>query len=99
MSGDKDVFLITVKLVNGDFKLPVKRADEAYFRDSAKLVGLVYDKFTKEVSSSYNSFGIDSYLKLTALDLGVRLLKQLEINKQLNSRLEALEKEIDQALE
>ncbi len=99
MPSKEDVFIITLKILGDDMKIPVKRCDEQYFRESAKLIGTVYEKYTMQISSAQNNFGVETYLKLVALDLGVRYRMAEAANEELRQRLEQLEKDIDQHLD
>lgn len=99
MPNQEDHFTITVKIFGRELKLPVRRSDEQYFREAVKLIESTYNNYTKRYSSTDNNFGIETYLKLVALDFGVRLKKMTAANDELKRKLEELEKDIDQHLD
>ncbi len=98
MPNPDEVFTITVKVLGSEFKFPVRRSDEEYFRQAVKLIEKTYQEYTKRFSSANNDFKIETYLKLVALDFGVRLKKKEATDTELMKSLEQLEKDVDEAL-
>ncbi|MBO4531634.1 MAG: cell division protein ZapA [Paludibacteraceae bacterium] len=98
MPGEDEYFYITLKVLGETLKVPIKRSDEQYFRETAKLIELSYDKYAKVFSATQNNFRVETYLKFVALDLGVRYKMAEAANEELKQRLVQLEKDIDQHL-
>ncbi len=98
MPSEEEYFYITLKILGETMRVPIKRRDEQYFREAAKLIELSYNKYAKSISATQNNFRVETYLKFVALDLGVRYKLVEAANEELKQRLEQLEKDIDQHL-
>lgn len=98
--GMEDTFVITLDLIRSKVKLPIKRSDEQYFREAAIMMQETYDKYLGFFPPSEGpSRSIDYYLKLVALEYGVKLKKLIAANEELKKRLIQLDSELSESLE
>lgn len=95
-----DTLTITVDLVGTKVKLPVRRSDEQYFRETAVMMKETYNKYVGNFPPSGGTGrSIDFYLRLVAVDYGVKLKKLVAANEELKKKLSILDSELEKALE
>ncbi len=91
-------FKIRVQMMNSVLEVNIRRSDEVYFREGAKLAD---GKYCGYVSSYHGEkTGVDDryFMKLTALDLAMRCIKYEAEKEELRRKLEDLETSINKAL-
>lgn len=93
-----DRFKIRVQVMSSVLEVNIKRSDEVYFRDGAKLADSKYAGYVGAYQGE--RIGIDDryFMKLTALDLAMRCVKYEAEKEELRKKLEDLEASINKVL-
>ncbi len=93
-----DRFKIRVRVMNSILEVNIRRSDEVYFRDGAKLADGKYAGYVGAYQGEKTGIDDRYFMKLTALDLAMRCVKYEAEKEELRKKLEDLESSINKVL-
>lgn len=89
---ENDLFNITIRIAEREFKPKIRRGDEALYREAAKYVDSKFLKYAKKHSKQ----DLATYLSLASLELAIELLNERKEKSSIYDRIETLGKELDE---